>query len=280
MEANCSKKIKVAGLQTVVTADKDVNLENLRELLNDPILEGIDIVCLPEMWNCPYDIKNFATYAEADGGELCQELSKLAKEHNIYLQAGTVPEVDEKGKIYNTAYMFDRAGQKIGKYRKMHLFDIFASGEIVFKESDVLTGGDHFELADTEWGPIAINICFDIRFPESSRIPALAGAKVIINPGAFNMTTGPVHWQLGFRQRAIENQVFMIGTAPASDSGAGYKSWGHSIVTDPWGDILYELDEKPGIGIAELDLDYLDRVRQRMPLMSARRTDVYEVKEK
>ena len=120
MEANCSKKIKVAGLQTVVTADKDVNLENLRELLNDPILEGIDIVCLPEMWNCPYDIKNFATYAEADGGELCQELSKLAKEHNIYLQAGTVPEVDEKGKIYNTAYMFDRAGQKIGKYRKMH----------------------------------------------------------------------------------------------------------------------------------------------------------------
>ena len=126
---------------------------------------------------------------------------------------------------------------------------------------------------------MAVNICFDIRFPESARIPALDGAKVIFNPAAFNMTTGPAHWELGFRQRAIENQIYMVGTSTARNPESGYVAYGHSIVTDPWGDIVMELDEKEGIGFAEIDLDYIEEIRQKLPLMSARRTDIYELRQ-
>ena len=124
---------------------------------------------------------------------------------------------------------------------------------------------------------MAVNICFDIRFPESSRIPALAGAKVIFNPASFNMTTGPAHWELAFRQRAIENQVFMVGTATARDPEAGYTAYGHSIITDPWGRVVMQMDEKEGHNITEIDLDYIDEIRQKLPLLSARRTDIYDL---
>ena len=191
---------------------------------------------------------------------------------------GSIPETDGEGHTYNTCYVFDRQGRQIGKHRKVHLFDIYAHGEQVFKESDTLTGGDSFNVFDTEWCKMAVNICFDIRFPESSRLPAIAGAKVIFNPASFNMTTGPAHWELGFRQRAIENQIYMVGTADAQDPSAGYVSYGHSIITDPWGNVIMQMDEKPGVEVTEIDLDYIDTVRAKLPLMSARRTDVYELK--
>ena len=205
-------------------------------------------------------------------------MSTLARKNNVCFVGGSIPEVDEDGKVYNTCYVFNRKGEQIGKYRKMHLFDIFVHGQQVFKESDTLTGGDNFCTFDTEWCKMGVNICFDIRFPESSRIPALDGAKVIFNPAAFNMTTGPAHWALGFRQRAVENQVYMVGTSTARNPEAGYVSYGHSIVTDPWGKIVMELDETPSVGTAVLDLDYIEEIRQKLPLLSARRTDVYELK--
>ena len=160
----------------------------------------------------------------------------------------------------------------------MHLFDIYAHGEQVFKESDTLSAGNTFDTFETEWCKMAVNICFDIRFPESSRIPALAGAKVIFNPASFNMTTGPAHWEVAFRQRAIENQVYMAGTATARDPDASYTAYGHSIITDPWGRVLMQMDEKEGHAVTEIDLDYVDEVRQRLPLLSARRTDIYDLK--
>ena len=125
---------------------------------------------------------------------------------------------------------------------------------------------------------MAVNICFDIRFPESSRIPAINGAKVIFNPASFNMTTGPAHWELGFRQRAIENQVYMVGTAAAQDPEAGYIGYGHSIITDPWGKVVMQMDEKEGSTVTEIDLDYIEEVRAKLPFMSARRTDIYSLK--
>lgn len=271
---------KLAMLQTKVYKEKEENLNNLKRMLDNPHIQEADMVCLPEMWCCPYQTENFPIYAEEEGGELWRELSNLAKEHKLYLSAGSVPEVDEDGKVYNTAYVFDREGRQIAKHRKVHMFDIYARGEVVFRESDTLTPGDSFEAFDTEMCRMGLNICFDIRFPESSRIPTLDGAKLILNPGAFNMTTGPAHWEIGFRQRAIENQVFMVGTAPARDPEAGYTSWGHSIVVDPWGNVVTQLDEKEGFAVVEIDLDEVDRIRGKLPLINARRTDVYELKQK
>lgn len=270
-------KIRIACLQLKVRQDKYDNIEQLAEILADGRTEGADFISLPEMWNCPYQTELFPEYAEPEQGDTWLAMSTLARKHNVYLVGGSIPELDDQGRVYNTCYVFDREGRQIGKHRKVHLFDIYAHGQQVFKESDTLTGGDSFSTFDTEFCRMAVNICFDIRFPESSRIPALNGAKVIFNPAAFNMTTGPVHWELGFRQRAIENQIYMVGTSSARDPEAGYIAWGHSIITDPWGDIVMQMDEKPGVEAAELDLDYIDKVRAKLPLMSARRTDVYEL---
>ena len=271
--------IKVACLQLNVKQDKYDNIEQLAEILGSGQAAGADFISLPEMWNCPYKTELFPEYAEPEQGDTWLAMSTLARKNNAYLVGGSIPESDEEGRVYNTCYVFDRNGNQIGKHRKVHLFDIYAHGQQVFKESDTLTGGDSFSTFDTEFCKMAVNICFDIRFPESSRLPALAGARVIFNPAAFNMTTGPAHWELGFRQRAVENQVYMVGTSTARDPDAGYVSYGHSIITDPWGNILMQMDEKPGITVTELDLDHIDVIRAKLPLLSARRTDVYELKE-
>ena len=277
---NKNNIIRIACVQHKVLSDKYDNIEKLAEIIGSGELDDADIISLPEMWNCPYKTELFPEYAEPELGDSWLAMSTLARKSGKYLVGGSIPELDDNGRVYNTSYVFDRNGNQIGKHRKVHLFDIFAHGQQVFKESDTLTGGDSFGTFETEWCTMAVNICFDIRFPESSRLPALAGAKVIFNPAAFNMTTGPVHWELGFRQRAVENQLYMVGTSSARDPEAGYIAYGHSIVCDPWGDILMQMDEKPGIGMAEIDLDYIDVVRSKLPLMSARRTDVYELNAK
>ena len=271
--------IRIACVQFGVRRDKYDNIEHLAELYAGDNFDNVDIVSLPEMWNCPYQTDLFPEYAEPEQGDTWLAMSTLARKSGKYLVGGSIPEVDEEGRVYNTSYVFDREGRQIGKHRKVHLFDIFVTGRQVFKESDTLTGGGAFGIFDTEWCRMAVNICFDIRFPESARIPALDGAKVIFNPAAFNMTTGPAHWELGFRQRAIENQIYMVGTSTARNPESGYVAYGHSIVTDPWGDIVMELDEKEGIGFAEIDLDYIEEIRQKLPLMSARRTDIYELRQ-
>ena len=231
------------------------------------------------MFCCPYSIDNFADYAEKDGGEMWKVCSELAKEQGIYLSAGTMPETDEDENIYNTAYVFDRNGKCIAKHRKMHLFDIDVKGGQRFKESEVLTPGNDVTVFDTEFGTFGLCICYDIRFPELSRLMTLKGAEAILVPAAFNMTTGPSHWELLFRSQSLNNQIFAIGTAPARDPLASYQSWGHSIVTDPWGRVVHQMDEKEGIMTTEIDLDYAAEVREQIPVLKQRRTDVYTLSE-
>ena len=122
---------------------------------------------------------------------------------------------------------------------------------------------------------MGVMVCFDIRFPEMSRLMANDGAKVIFVPAAFNMTTGPAHWEISFRTRALDNQVYMVGCAPMRDASTGYTSWGHSIVTNPWGAVEGMLDEKEGILLKEIDLDYETQVREELPLLKSRRLDLY-----
>ena len=270
--------IKVALLQTHVSEKKEENLSVVREKLRALRAEKPDLVTLPEMFNCPYQTDQFPVYAEPQGGESWQALSCMAKEEGIYLAAGSVPEVDEEGKVYNTAYVFDRQGRQIAKHRKMHLFDINVTGGQYFKESDTLTAGDAITVFDTEFGRMGICICFDIRFPELSRLMAQEGARLILIPGAFNMTTGPAHWELSFRARALDNQVYMLGTAPARDVKSSYTSWGHSIVVNPWGEVQAQLDEKEGCLVQELNLDEIDRIRRDLPLLSSRRLDLYQLR--
>jgi len=276
-------KMKAAILQTKVFAEKEKNIRQLEEILDCGKTEGADLVTLPEMFACPYETGNFPLYAEPEGGPSWQALSALAKKHHIYLSAGSMPEFGPGAegqtgrRVYNTAYVFDRGGRQIGKHRKAHLFDINVTGGQCFRESDTLSPGNQITCFDTEFGKVGLCICYDFRFPETARLMAQDGAKLILVPAAFNMTTGPAHWELMFRQRAVESQCYVIGTAPARDVESSYISWGHSIAVDPWGTVLAQMDEKEGIRLVELDFDYLEKVRQELPLLKHRRTDLYEL---
>lgn len=273
-------KLKIAQIQSHVYEEKEKNLEELERNLEKIKGEQIDLAAVGEMFNCPYQTSCFPDYAEEEKGETWQRLSVLARKYGIYLSAGSVPEKDKEGKIYNTAYVFDRQGKQIAKHRKVHLFDIAVKGGQCYQESATLTAGNQITVFDTKFGRMGICICFDCRFPEIVRLMTLKGANVILVPAAFNMTTGPAHWELMFRGRAVDNQCYMVGTSDARDEQAGYIAWGHSLVVSPWGDVVAQMDEKPGIQITELDLDRIAAIREQLPLVSARRTDLYELKEK
>ena len=271
------EKIKIAAIQMSTVADKMENVRTVKTYLEKIKDENPDFVILPEMFCCPYQTENFPIYAEKEGGPVWQQLSGYAKQYGIYLIGGSMPEKDAEGNVYNTSYIFDREGKQIGKHRKVHLFDIDVKGGQTFKESDTLTAGDSDTVFDTEFGKMGVMLCFDIRFPELSRMMVNDGARIVFVPAAFNMTTGPAHWELSFRTRALDNQIYMVGCAPARDVSVGYISWGHSIVTDPWGRVTGMLDENEGILLAELDMDYEEQVREELPLLKSRRKDIYQL---
>ena len=263
-------KVKIAQIQAHVYEEKSKNLEELERNLKRIKDENIDLVTLGEMFNCPYQTPCFPVYAEMEQGETWQRLSALAKKFKIYLSAGSVPEKDKEGHVYNTAYVFERQGNQIAKHRKVHLFDIAVKDGQCYQESATLTAGDQITVFDTEFGKMGICICFDCRFPEIVRLMTLRGARMILVPAAFNMTTGPAHWELTFRARALDNQIFVFGTSPARDLSASYQAFGHSIAVSPWGRVLNQMDEHEGMQITTIDLDEITSVREQLPLLKTR----------
>lgn len=273
-------EIRLALCQMNVIDNKEANIKNARMMITESVSENADFIVLPEMFNCPYSNDKFIEYAEEENNSFTlNEISSLAQDNQVYILAGSIPE-KENDKLFNTSYLFDKSGDIIAKHRKMHLFDIDVKGKITFKESDVLTAGDDFTIADTEFGKIGIGICYDVRFPELARIMVENGALILFYPGAFNLTTGPAHWELLFRSRALDNQVYCVGVAPALNKDASYHSFGHSIIANPWGEILAEADEKENLIICEIDLDEIKKVREELPLLKNKREDLYEVKRK
>lgn len=271
-------EVKIGLCQMMVEkTSKQDNVEKARNMINSAADHGAEIVVLPEMFNCPYNNKHFREYGESSlEDETISMLSEVSKEKNIYLVGGSIPELYED-KVYNSSFIFNNEGKLIGKHRKMHLFDIDIKNGIKFKESEVLTPGDKATIIDTKWGKMGVAICYDIRFPELTRIMALEGAKVVFMPAAFNMTTGPAHWDLSFRARALDNQIYMVGVSPARNVNYSYVAYGNSLVVDPWGKIINKLDEKEGILVQSINLDYIDEVRESLPLLKHRRTDLYKI---
>ena len=271
-------RVRIASIQLLQKETKQQTYEHIRELVSSIPDDAADLIMLPEMWNGPYESRLFPTFAEPEGGPSCHFLSDLAKERGVFLCGGSIAERDGD-RVYNTAYIFDPEGREIAKHRKMHLFDIDVKGGQRFFESDTLSPGNSMTVFDTPFCTMGLCICYDFRFPELARLMVDAGAKVILVPAAFNMTTGPAHWELLFRSRAVDNQVYTVGTAPARDLSASYHSWGHSIVCSPWGEVLMQMDETEAVAITTLDLDRLEAVREQLPLLSQRRTDIYRVEQ-
>ncbi|CAI6001686.1 unnamed protein product, partial [Closterium sp. NIES-64] len=203
---------KIALCQLAVGADKARNIENARDVIGRAADQGARLVLLPEMWNCPYSNDNFPTYAEEISLEdsfasspSAAMLADVAGRHGVTIVGGSIPERRE-GRLYNTCLVFGSKGELKGRFSKLHLFDIDIPGKITFKESDTLTRGDQPLVVDTDVARVAVGICYDIRFPELAMLYATRGAQLICYPGAFNMTTGPLHWQLLQQARAVDNQ--------------------------------------------------------------------------
>ena len=271
--------MRTALIQMSVTADREANIAAACRYVREAAAHGADFAVLPEMFCCPYENSCFRPYGEEAGGPAQAALSALAAELGIYIVGGSIPEL-EGGQIYNTCYVYDRQGRQIARHRKVHLFDINVPGGQQFKESDTFSPGDTITTFETEFGTMGLCICFDLRFEELARCMCLRGAKVIFVPAAFNMTTGPAHWELLFRQRAVDNQCFTVGVSPARDEHASYVSYGNSLASDPWGTVLCRADGEETILYADLDLTRLEAVRTQLPILSARRTDLYEVRER
>lgn len=261
--------------QMLVQTDQEVNLQQAERMVREAASKGAQVVALPEMFNTPYSAKFFQRYAEEDGGPVERRLASLAKSCGVYLIAGSVPERCE-GRIYNTCYVYDRTGERIGKHRKIHLFDVNVKGGVSYLESEVLDPGDQVTIIETEYARIGIAICYDIRFPELFRMMTLAGAQMIVLPASFNMTTGPAHWELTLRARALDNQVYLAGVSPARNLDSPYLSFGNSLVSDPWGEVCAKADSREAIVYASIDLDYQASVREELPLLKQRRPDIYE----
>lgn len=271
--------MKIALCQTTVHKDWHKNLRNAERVIADAAKEKADMVVLPEMFICPYNKKAISAAAQPEEGEAWQSMSEAAKQQHVYLVAGSIPEKAD-GHIYSTAYVFDREGRQIAKYRKLHMFDIDVAGGQYYSESSVVTAGNEICVAETEFGPVGVAICYDIRFPELFRLMQQRGAKVVVLPASFNRTTGPAHWELLMRARALDQEMYVLGCAAAGDLAGSYNGWGHSIAVDPWGAIMEELGEGPGILMATIDFTKADEVRAQIPVLQQLRTDIYEVCEK
>lgn len=252
-------------IQLHVGEDKAANLAHARQAIAEAVRQGAELVVLPEMFCVPYETARFADYAESAGGPAQAMLAAAARENGCWLIGGSICE-EAEGRYYNTSYVYDPAGTLVAKHRKMHLFDIDIKGGQYFKESDVLSPGGGLTLFETPWGKVGLAICFDIRFADMAMAMVDGGARMLIYPASFNMSTGPRHWELLFRARAMDGQCYAIGVAPARDEGASYVSWAHSIVVDPWAQVVRDLGTEEKIEIVTLDLDEIDAVRQQIPL--------------
>ena len=235
-------KFKLAVCQIRTEVDQDETLAKAGRMVREAAENGAEVVAFPEMFNCPYSNKYFRPYAAQGHEKTVALLSRWAEENGVLLVGGSIPETED-GRIYNTCFVFDEHGREIARHRKVHLFDVDIPG-MRFSESATFTPGDKVTVFDTKFGKMGAAVCFDVRFPEIFRAMAVRGAQVIFLPAQFNMKTGPSHWEMTLRSRAVDNELFVVGAAAARYVGFDYECWGHSAVADPFGTIIAECDEK------------------------------------
>ena len=255
--------MRVALLQMKVTANKEENIRHAGELLAKAVRAGCDIAVLPEMFCCPYSTKYFREYGEEQNGPAQEALSRFAKQNGIYLIGGSIPEL-EGDKVYNTSYVYDRQGRQIAKHRKAHLFDVDIKGGQRYRESDSFSPGCGTTAFDTPFGRFGVCICFDIRF--AAFIHEMRDIDFLAVPAAFNMTTGPMHWELLFRARAVDEQLFTFGCAPARDERSSYVSYANSIAVSPWGRVIARAGAEETVLMVDVDPSEVREMRAQIPI--------------
>jgi predicted amidohydrolase len=278
-EARMPRKYLVGVIQLDSQNDKGRNLERICACVDEAADRGARLVALPEVMNLIGTNVGEGGEDESVPGYSTEILARKARQHGIFVHCGSLREAipGGDGRAYNTTVMLDDAGRIIATYRKLHAFDVTLPDGTVYNESARIKPGSEIVVVDTPLGRLGFTICYDIRFPELFRLLALAGAQVIFAPADFTMPTGKDHWDPILRARAIENGCYIVAPAQIGKKPK-FAAFGSSMVVDPWGTVVARAKEEPGVTIAEIDLDFLDRIRSQIPSLGNRRSDVYDLR--
>ncbi len=263
--------MKVAAIQMVSTPVRDDNLAVAARLIDAAAAGGARLVSLPEYF-CQFGWKETDKFEIAEDyghGPIQDMLAAKARQHGIWVAGGSLPlKTPDPAKVTNTALLLDPQGQVVVRYDKLHLFS-FQDGERSLDESRTMVAGQQCVTADTEVGRIGMSICYDLRFPELYR--ALGEVDLILVPSAFTETTGRAHWELLLRARAVENQCYVLAAAQGGTHANGRRTFGHSMLIDPWGDVVASLPLGEGVVMGEMRSERLLEVRRTVPALRHRR---------
>jgi deaminated glutathione amidase len=264
--------MRISVIQMNSVNDKAGNLDQARSLVAEAVREDRpDLVVLPEVFAFMGGSLEERRRAadEVPGGEAYRMLRDMARTHGIFIHGGSFFEqAPEEEKLYNTTVAFDREGNELARYRKIHLFDVTTPDGREYKESAVVGSGRELVLYEADGVKVGCTICYDLRFGELYRGLAARGAQVIMVPAAFTLQTGKDHWEILLRARAIETQTYIAAAAQWGSYPAGNDvrhTYGHSMIVDPWGHIMTQAQDRTGFATARIDLGYLDKVRQAIP---------------
>ncbi len=263
------------GLGQMNTQDnKEKNVKAAEAAIDRLAAQGVDLVVLPEMFHFLGTDEEKITHAEPVPGPSIDRLQRKAKEKRIFLHCGSILERDGD-KIYNTSVVFNRNGERVAFYRKIHLFDVEIPGGIVYKESAVVTPGKEIVTFDCEGTTVGLSICYDLRFPELYRRLADRGVSLILIPAAFTLMTGKDHWEALVRARAIENVCYVAACGQWGFHPVNNQCYGHSMVVNPWGAVIAQARDGEATVLAELDFGYMHSVREKLPALQHRRKDIF-----
>jgi predicted amidohydrolase len=267
--------MRAAAVQLNSTDDYDRNLEVAERLVRAAATDGAELVVLPEKWTVLGSPEAIRASAEPLDGPALSAAAGWARELGIFLVAGSMPEVvPDRELLANTSVMFGPGGERLATYRKIHMFDVDVA-DVSYRESEIEQAGDRIELGDLNETKIGLTICYDLRFPELYRILALRGARVITVPSAFTERTGRDHWEVLIRARSIENQVFLVAAGQIGFAPPHFRSYGRSMIVDPWGVVLAQAPDTECFVSADLDFASQDETRERLPSLRHRRPEAY-----
>lgn len=255
-----------AVVQMNSTEDKQANLACAARLAEEAARRGASMVVLPEMFACLGRAEAMLAAGEDIPGATSDFLAKLSLRLKITLVGGSIPERSKDAeRVFNTSLVFGANGALLGKYRKLHLFDVELPGGRSYRESDWSLAGESTCVLDSPIARLGLAICYDLRFGELFRILNAAGAQVVALPSAFTYATGSDHWEVLLRARAIENQCYVLAANQFGTHGEKLVTYGRSMIVDPWGIVLATAADGPGVALAEINLDRVRQVRAQMP---------------
>jgi len=271
--------ILIAAIQLNSGANLDKNLHSAFSLIERAKQQGAACVVLPENFAWMGRERDADQFSEIPGnGPVQRFLSQTATELRLWIIGGShrlrAPQ-DPSQRVSNTSLVFSPQGEQVARYDKIHLFDADVNDGKPYMESDTIRRGESISLIDTGFARIGLSICYDLRFPALYQSLRQHGADLIVVPAAFTVPTGEAHWRTLLRARAIENQVYIVAPAQCGTHADGRKTWGHSLCIDPWGNVIAELDNEPGIALCPFSAQSLAEIRQKMPVFKHQRPAIY-----